>query len=93
MPQDRDDLLPKIRDGMEVVDRAGTRIGTVDRVEGGHFKIVRPSQEPLNEFQYVSPDLIDSVDDRVVLNRSWDELRRIWSVSDYAQRHDQEPTA
>jgi hypothetical protein len=84
-------LLDKIRDGMEVVDKAGTRIGTVKRVEGGHFKIDRPNQEPLNADQYVPPDLIESVDETVVLSRSWDELRRFWSESDYAKRHNENP--
>ena len=90
--QDRDKLLGSIRDGMEVVDKAGTRIGTVTRVEGGHFKIVRPGQEPRNAHQFVSPDLIDSVGEKVVLRLSWDELRRIWSESDFAEQNAQQPT-
>ena len=34
-------LLARIREGMEVVDTDGTRIGTVARIEGGHLKILR----------------------------------------------------
>ena len=82
-------LLESIRDGMQVVDKIGTRIGTVARVEGGHLKIVRPEQEPRNDHQFVSPDLIQSVDDRVTLTRSWDELRRLWSHDDFAEEHHQ----
>jgi hypothetical protein len=28
--------------GMSVVDREGTHVGTVDKVDGGHLKILRP---------------------------------------------------
>jgi hypothetical protein len=81
------ELLTRIRDGMEVVDIDGTRVGTVSRVEGGHLKIVRADQEPRNAHQFVSPDLIHSVDDRVHLDRSWDELRRLWHAEDEFARH------
>ena len=81
-------LLPRIREAMEVVDPDGTRVGTVARVEGGHLKIVRPEQEPRNAHQFVSPELIQSVDDRVQLSLSWDELRRLWHAEDeFAERH------
>ena len=81
-------LLGRIRDGMEVVDPYGTRVGTVSRVEGGHLKIVRADQKPRNAYQFVSPDLIESVDERVRLDRSWDELRRLWHVEDeFAEHH------
>ena len=81
------ELLTRIRDGKEVVDIDGTRVGTVSRVEGGHLKIVRADQEPRNAHQFVSPDLIRSVDDRVHLDRTWDELRRLWHAEDEFARH------
>lgn len=81
-------LLARIADGMDVVDPDGTRVGTVARVEGGHLKIVRLDQEPRNAHQFVSPELIRSVDDRVHLGLSWDELRRLWHAEDeFAQHH------
>lgn len=83
-------LLAKVRDGMAVVDWSGMTIGTVTRVEGGHLKILRPDQEPHNAHQFVAPELIHSVGERVVLNRSWDELRRLWSQEDFAGHHGQE---
>lgn len=82
-------LLAQIRDGMEVVDSGGTRVGTVTRVEGGHLKILRPEQEPHNAHQFVEPELIGSVDQRVTLTRPWDELRRLWSQSEFAEHHGQ----
>jgi hypothetical protein len=80
-------LLATIREGMEVVDTDGTRIGTVARREGGHLKIVRLDQKPRNAHQFVSPELIRSVDDRVHLSRSWDELRRLWAHDEFAKHH------
>ena len=63
-------LLATIREGMEVVDSDGTRIGTVARVEGGHLKIFRIDQRPRNAHQFVSPELIHSVDERVRLSEA-----------------------
>ena len=84
-------LLATIRQGMEVVDRDGTRIGTVARVEGGHLKMLRNDQEPRNAHQFVSPDLIHSVGERVRLSPSWDELRRLWADEEFKKRHNLRP--
>ncbi|WP_053080365.1 DUF2171 domain-containing protein [Methylobacterium variabile] len=80
-------LLDLIAEGMAVVDRDGTRIGSVDKVEGGHLKICRADQEPRNQHQYVSADWIAAVDDRVRLNRTFDEAKRLWASEPYARRH------
>ena len=84
-------LLATIREGMEVVDSEGTRIGTVARIEGGHLKILRNDQEPRNAHQFVRPELIHAADDRVRLSRSWDELRRLWTRDEFNKRHDLRP--
>lgn len=84
-------LLARIREGMEVVDTDGTRIGAVARIEGGHLKILRNDQEPRNSHQFVSPDLIDSVDGHVRLSRSWDELRRLWAHDEFNKHHNLRP--
>ena len=34
-------LLDLVIKGMSVVDRDGTHVGTVDKLEGGHLKILR----------------------------------------------------
>jgi hypothetical protein len=72
---------------MAVVDPKRTRVGTVVRVEGGHLKIMRLDQEPRNAHQFVGPELIQSVNDRAHLSRSWDELRRLWSQDEFAEHH------
>lgn len=84
-------LLASIREGMEVVDSDGTRIGTVARVEGGHLKILRNDQKPRNAHQFVSPKLIHSVDERVHLSLSWDELRRLWADDPFNKHHNLRP--
>ena len=84
-------LLATIREGMEVIDVDGTRIGTVARVEGGHLKIMRIDQRPRNAHQFVSPELIHSVGDRVRLRQSWDELRRLWAHNEFAKHHNLQP--
>lgn len=85
------ELLASIREGMQVVDSDGTYLGTVARVEGGHLKILRNDQKPRNAHQFVSPELIDSVDDRVRLSLSWDELRRLWTDDEFNEKHDLRP--
>jgi hypothetical protein len=84
-------LLARISEGMEVVDSDGTRIGTVARVEGGHLKILRNDQKPRNAHQFVSPELIQSVGDRVRLSLSWDELRRLWADDQFNKHHNLRP--
>lgn len=84
-------LLTSIREGMEVVDSEGTRIGTVARVEGGHLKILRNDQKPRNAHQFVRPELIHSVGDRVHLSESWDELRRLWTDDEFNKHHNLRP--
>ena len=84
-------LLATICEGMEVIDSDGTRIGTVARVEGGHLKILLIDQKPRNAHQFVSPELIHSVVERVRLTRSWDELRRLWAHDEFAKHHNLRP--
>ena len=84
-------LLARVREEMEVVDTDETRVGTVARVEGGHLKIIRIDQKPRNAHQFVSPELIRSVDERVHLSQSWDELRRLWADDEFKKRHNLRP--
>ena len=81
-------LLDLVIKGMSVVDRDGTHVGTVDKVEGGHLKILRPDQRPRNQHQYVTPSWIVAVDDRVRLNLTIDEAKRLWATEPYAKLHD-----
>ena len=51
-------------------------------------KILRPDQRPRNQHQYVTPNWIVAVDDRVHLNLTLDEAKRLWATEPYAKRHD-----
>jgi hypothetical protein len=80
-------LLDLVIKGMSVVDSEGTHMGTV-KVEGGHLKIRRPDQRPRNQHQFVTPNWIAAVDDRVRLNLTIDEAKRLWATEPYASRYD-----
>ena len=79
-------LLDLVVRGMSVVDCDGTHLGVVQKVEGGHLKILRADQAPRNRHQYVPPDWVVAVDDRVKINRTIDEAKRLWAKEPYAKR-------
>jgi len=81
-------LLDLVIKGMSVIDCDGTHVGAVDKVEGGHLKIPRPNQCSRNQHQYVTPNWIVAVDDRVRLNVTIDKAKRLWATEPYAKRHD-----
>ena len=68
--------LQEIRNGMDVVDSDDTRIGTVDKVEGGHVKLTLQGEN--GRHRYLTPGWISSVDDKVRLNKTIDEAQRLW---------------
>ena len=68
--------LDAIRKGMEVVDFDGTRVGTVDKVEGGHVKLTPWGEE--GRHRYLTPTWIAAVDDKVRLKGTIDEAKRLW---------------
>jgi hypothetical protein len=61
---------------MEVVDFDGTRVGTVDKVEGGHVKMTLWDEG--GRQRYLTPTWIAAVDDKVRLKGTIDEARRLW---------------
>jgi hypothetical protein len=80
-------LLDLVIKAMLVVDSDGTHVGTVDKVEGGHLKILRSDQHPRDQHQFITPNWIAAVDDRVRLNVTLDEAKRLWATEPYAKRH------
>jgi hypothetical protein len=81
-------LLDLVIKAMPVVDSDGTHVGTVDKVEGGHLKIkiLHSHQHPRNQHQFITPNWIAAVDDRVRLNVTLDEAKRLWATEPYAKR-------
>jgi hypothetical protein len=80
-------LLDLVVRGMSVIDRDGTHLGVVQKVEGGHLKIIRADQAPRNRHQYVPPDWLAAVDERVKIDKTIDEAKRLWAREPYAKRH------
>jgi hypothetical protein len=79
-------LLDLVVRGMSVVDCDGTHLGVVQKVEGGHLKILRADQAPRNRHQYVPPDWIAAVCRQVKINKNIDEAKRLWAKEPYAKR-------
>lgn len=79
-------LLQRATRGMMVLDAAGRRVGSVDKVEGGRLKIVRIDRDPPYHLQYVAPDWLAAVDEGVRLGLSFDEARERWTPEPYARR-------
>jgi len=50
-------LLDLVIAGMPVTDRDGTHVGTVDKVEGGHLKILRSDRRPPQPARIYHPEL------------------------------------
>lgn len=81
-------LLDLVIEGMPVVDCDGTHVGTVGKVEGGHLKIIRTDERPRNQHQYITPNWIVAVDDRVRLNVTIDEAKRLWATTPHSKSRD-----
>jgi hypothetical protein len=81
-------LLDLVIAGMAVVDCDGTLVGKVEKVEGGHLKISRADQDERHGHQFVTPDWIMAVADRVRLRQNLDEAKRLWATEPFARRHD-----
>jgi hypothetical protein len=77
-------LLDLVIEGMPVVDCDGARVGTADKVE--HLKIIRSDERPGNSTQDITPNWIVTVDDRVRLNVTIDEAKRLWAKEPYSNR-------
>jgi hypothetical protein len=65
-------------DHMEVVDARGLRVGTVDHLEGDRIKLTR-DDSPDNMHHFISTTLVASVDQKVHLSKSRDEVQNQWT--------------
>lgn len=68
-----------IGEHMEVIGSCGTRLGTVDRVEGNSIKLTRDDPKAGGRHHWIPTDWVESVDDRVHLNKDCDDAVREWS--------------
>jgi hypothetical protein len=67
----------QIQDRMEVVCSKGMHLGTVDHVEGDQIKLTkRDSEDGLHHL--IPASLVCSVDTKVHLTKSCDEVKKVW---------------
>jgi hypothetical protein len=69
-----------IREHMEVVGSDGKHVGTVDSVEGSRIKLTKSDPAAGGEHHYLHLDVVDSVGDRVTLNRTAEQAQDEWGV-------------
>ncbi len=76
---DSDTARELIRPRMPVVGSDGDELSTVDHVEG-HGSIVL-AKDDTGEHHYIPLEWVASVDDRVHLDRTLDEVEREWTTT------------
>ncbi|MBA4063694.1 MAG: hypothetical protein C0501_08275 [Isosphaera sp.] len=67
-----------IREHMEVYGSDGSKVGTVDTVEGDAIKLTRNDPEANGQHHWVPMDWVANVDDAVRLNKNSEMARREW---------------
>lgn len=71
-------MFMMVEDHMEVVDARGLHVGTVDRLEGERIKLSR-DDSPDNKHHYFSRTLVASVDRKVHLSKSRQQIQDLWT--------------
>lgn len=68
----------QIKDHMEVVGSCGNHLGTVDHLEGGSIKLTQHDRNAGGEHHYIPLEWVESVDDKVHLNKDCGAAMREW---------------
>ncbi|MCI0703303.1 MAG: DUF2171 domain-containing protein [Planctomycetia bacterium] len=66
-----------IRQHMEVICSCGTKLGVVDRVEGGAIKLTK-GDSPDGQHHFIPMSWVGNVDRHVHLNKNSEEAMREW---------------
>jgi hypothetical protein len=67
-----------IQDHMEVVDARGLHVGTVDSLEGNRIKLAR-DDSPDNHHHFVPTALVASIDQKVHLSKTRQQIQSQWT--------------
>jgi hypothetical protein len=67
----------QVKEHMDVIASCGTKVGVVDRVEGGSIKLAK-KDSPDGQHHMIPNAWIDHVDTNVHLNRNNQEVKRHW---------------
>ena len=71
-------LVDRIEERMEVVCSKGRHVGTVDHVLGDQIKLTKDDSED-GMHHLIPASMVATVDTRVHLTKSCDEVRRAWT--------------
>lgn len=69
--------MDNIKEHMDVIASCGTKVGTVDEVEGNVIKLTR-SGSPDNQHHFIPSKWVNQVDNAVHLNKNSEETMREW---------------
>ena len=70
----------RIREHMEVVGSDGGHVGTVDHVQGDRIRLTRQDPTAQGHHHSISLNMVRSVEDKVRLDRSSEEVMRQWQA-------------
>lgn len=70
--------LGKVNEHMEVVGSDGQHIGTVDKVRGDRIILTKNDPEAGGHHHSIPCSWIESVDDKITVNKTHDEAQRQW---------------
>ena len=70
-----------IREHMEVIGSDGSRVGTVDKVEGQTIKLAKNDPNASGSHHWIPMDWVQRVDQHVHLSKSRDEVSRNWQTA------------
>ena len=71
--------IRQVEEHMEVVDARGWRVGTIDRVDGDRITLAK-EDSPDNRHHMIPASMVASVDQKVHLAKSRDEVLGLWST-------------
>ena len=69
-----------IKEHMEVVGSDGQHVGTVDHLDGQRIKLTKTDLAAGGEHHFIHVDSIESVAEKVTLNRTAAEAKDEWGV-------------
>ena len=69
--------IEQVKEHMDVIASCGTKVGVVDRVEGGSIKLTK-KDSPDGQHHMIPEAWVDHVDSHVHLNKNSEESKRDW---------------
>jgi len=72
--------IDQIKEHMEVVDSQGKFVGKVDHVMGDQIKLTK-NDDPQHEHHIIPVTVVQSVDEKVHLSQSIDQIRSTWQTA------------